>query len=393
MGLRYRGPMKLPREVISLDVETTKTSFKTPEKSRLVIAGCATFKLVRGRKYESVGYEVFYPTDLKALCKKLRDCKGIIIGHNVLQFDLRVLSPHLNVKPLIKKIVDTFAALYLLTGGTKRGYSLNNLSWLNLRKRKTLDIQSLRSLISTGSLRKVITYNKRDCNLTFNIWHKMVQGSHLRISEFEDSRISISLKNYLTGKKSICSTQEWISQSDCLLKNKINEMFRGISEAIEGNVYHSMYCHRCSLNCVFEGFHSVYPGMGNDAPAVTAFCPQCNGSIGHIRSFTHPTLIGVHKGSQERRCIPSDNPVERIIQKRMIQTKSKWQSRRPPSCYDHTVCWTCGNPLSLVDLSVLTRDKLPTCWSCALAHRNYYFHKRRCRVRPGVFRKRSGQSL
>ena len=165
----YSTPRGLPKEICSLDIETWKTSFKKPEKSELAVAGVAIYRL-HEEKYISRGYRAYTIDEIDHLGKFLTGFPGVIIGHNILEFDYRVLRRWIDLDGVIEKTVDTLLFLWMKKNRLAGGLGLRNLSELNLRRTKGDLGQDVGKLWKAGEREQVIQYNRKDCWVTKDLW-------------------------------------------------------------------------------------------------------------------------------------------------------------------------------------------------------------------------------
>ncbi len=206
----------LPEQICSLDIETERTNFKHPESSKLIFAGLRAYSLHKGRYYPRK-HLVFFPAQLKELELFLKRFQGIIIGHNILQFDYRVLRPLLFLDGVIEKSVDTLAFLYNKKNDFC-GLSLGNLAQLNLGKSKTLDGKSISDYWHRGKRKAVVEYNNNDCILAKGIWWWLLSERYIDASYFDYKRYKVINKIFtvsirdceqLTGKKPLFNFKNW----------------------------------------------------------------------------------------------------------------------------------------------------------------------------------------
>lgn len=165
---------RLPKHICVLDLETERADFANPEKSKLAFVGVMPYTL-KNRRYYPSEHRCFLPHQMKELEDFLRRFPGILVGHNLYDFDFRVLRPLISLRGLIEKAVDT---LYILREKNKKrvaGLSLNDVSLINFGTRKLLDGRAIPDLWRRGRFRKVINYNKQDCLLTKTLWFAMVR--------------------------------------------------------------------------------------------------------------------------------------------------------------------------------------------------------------------------
>lgn len=173
---------KLPLKICVLDLETQKTDFKSPEKCELALVGTKIY-ILQEKEYQPQEYMHFLPDQMQELEQFLREFDGIIIGHNILNFDYRVLRPLISLKDVIEKTVDTLAFLYKLNTNQLRGLSLDALAQLNFGKSKTISGGNIPELWQQGQYQEVIKYNENDCALTMELWWQLVKKRSIRVEQ------------------------------------------------------------------------------------------------------------------------------------------------------------------------------------------------------------------
>lgn len=101
-----------------------------------------------------------------------------IVGHNLFEFDYRVLQPYCDddvVQRFGPRTLDTFAALKTASDGDYIG--LDDLARLNLGTGKTLHGSEVPALWRKGQKTKVREYCRRDVEMLREIyWHGKEQG-------------------------------------------------------------------------------------------------------------------------------------------------------------------------------------------------------------------------
>lgn len=118
---------------------------KIPEKNELAVVGIEVYVL-RGNRYRSSGYTPYLKTDLAALESFLHDFSGIVIGHNILNFDYRVLRTAISLEDVIEKTVDT---LWFLRQKDEEGWAtlgLDSLAKTNFGRGKMLNSRKIPEL-------------------------------------------------------------------------------------------------------------------------------------------------------------------------------------------------------------------------------------------------------
>lgn len=143
---------KKKMKICSLDIETSKTNFAVKENCEIAVVGIKIFEKEED-EFIDKGYQSFFDTkeDYQKLEQFLNDFDGIIIGHNIFDFDYRVLAPKIDLRKVISKSADT---LHILAERNKlglRGLSLNNLAKLNLNLKKTFTGGSVADLWKSGN--------------------------------------------------------------------------------------------------------------------------------------------------------------------------------------------------------------------------------------------------
>ena len=100
-----------PGKVCILDLETSKLVKGEPEATPLAFVGTMVYELHDGR-YRPGPHRCFLTDELGRLEELLRDFEGMVLGHNILNFDYEVLKPHISLEGVPEKTVDTLGFLY-----------------------------------------------------------------------------------------------------------------------------------------------------------------------------------------------------------------------------------------------------------------------------------------
>lgn len=242
----------LPKRVCSFDIETTK--------GRFCLGGLLVYTLHDG-KYFPGRYRAYEVQDLSALILFLKDFKGIIIGHNLFEFDYRVLKhecrleniynklsrantgntclPELDLERIIEKSIDTlwFACRQK---GSRGGLRLGNLVRMNLPRAAKGTIGRRFAHYWKHHRKKALAYNKNDCIITHKLWWQMLRSRELNfpIDTEEDSiekilqrfRITDPQARYLTGQRKILTHRQWARK---LFKGGILPTNRAIAGSVQ----------------------------------------------------------------------------------------------------------------------------------------------------------------
>lgn len=189
-------PEGLPKQVCVLDLETEKLVAGDLGKMPLAFVGTMTYELRDGR-YCPSPHQLFLPDELEGLESLLRDLEGLMLGHNILNFDYEVLKPRMSFQGMAEKTVDTLGFLYEkriteplwspMSSDSLEGLSLDNLAQKNLGRGKVISGRSIPKMWREGRKEEVIAYNKEDLILTFSLWHYMVEGQMVVIREQDEA--------------------------------------------------------------------------------------------------------------------------------------------------------------------------------------------------------------
>lgn len=172
----------LPEKVCVLDLEMETVSFQNPEESRLAFVGTQVYSLDNGR-YRPCRPHFFFPEDLHELKAFLQSFGGVLIGHNILQFDYAVLRMYfpdeLISMTVVDKMVDTLYFLYIRNEGafegSLQGLSLDDLAKANFGYGKTIHSKTIPLLWRSGQKEKVFRHNEEDLKLTFKLWWHLIK--------------------------------------------------------------------------------------------------------------------------------------------------------------------------------------------------------------------------
>jgi DEAD/DEAH box helicase domain-containing protein len=132
---------------------------RDPSKLKIAVAGI----LKDGE------YHLFEEKNVKELISMLKKAEKII-GHNIVDFDFKVLSAYCNketIEELNKKAIDTLAILYKLTG---KKLALDHLATKNIGAKKTVESIKIPSMWRNGQKDEVKEYLKNDLKITKDLF-------------------------------------------------------------------------------------------------------------------------------------------------------------------------------------------------------------------------------
>lgn len=108
---RISSKNDLPKKVCVLDLETSKLIRGEPEKTPLAFVGTMVYEL-RDERYRHGPHRYFLLDELGEIEELLRGFEGMVLGHNILNFDYEVLKAHISLEGVREKTVDTLGFLY-----------------------------------------------------------------------------------------------------------------------------------------------------------------------------------------------------------------------------------------------------------------------------------------
>lgn len=118
---------------------------------------------------------------------------GILLGHNIVSFDLPVLKNAMDIY-CIKKYLDNEAYIdtsRILSKKYKERFSLNNLVQHTLKSEKLMESAEAPVMWKAGKYTEVVDYCLKDCELVYDLWkygqnNKVVKGFSLDQEELLD---------------------------------------------------------------------------------------------------------------------------------------------------------------------------------------------------------------
>jgi len=189
---------QLPRSICAFDIETAKTTIRSPEGCEIACAGALIYNRI-GSSWRQADYRWFGAGELPELEKFLRRFPGLIIGYNVFDFDYRVLRPHIPLEAILEKTVDLRLILVdSLDSGRNARLSLASLARMNLGRRKLHESRKMPALWRAGKRQSVLAHNKRDCELTAELWMYLLRQRGLNTAPFVG--VGLPLWHTLTPK-------------------------------------------------------------------------------------------------------------------------------------------------------------------------------------------------
>jgi RNase_H superfamily len=270
----------LPRAICALDIETAKTNLRKPEECEIACVGVLTYKRA-GFSWRRGDYLWFDHEHLASLWAFLKNFEGVIVGHNIFDFDYRVLHRYIQLDGVVEKSVDLRMLLMGVDYRRRARLSLESLTKINLSRRKIYNGRQLPELWRQGQRRKVLAHNKRDCELTAELWQYLVRRRMFctkvligRESEFHYEIDSKSLQ-VLVGKVPQLDHATWrirLQEWGNALRPPNFNSKTYIQEPKAGRrpLFHKVICPECERAFILVARRSRW-----FAPGETIDCPFC----------------------------------------------------------------------------------------------------------------------
>jgi len=302
----------LPTKLLSFDIETSHTSFRRPDKSTLAVAGALEFHLIKSKLiYRRTKYRFFLVDQMQELNDLLNTFDGIILGHNLLNFDYRVLEQHINLESVIPKTIDTLAFIYNRCSHKRGGISLDNLAHANLGKGKTIEGKNISDMWNSGKEEEVIQYNKNDCVLTKNIWWHLVKNGSITTSHhfFGIDKVFLGAEDYpyLLGVKPHLNYEKWKlhieEHGNGIFKKRKILVARIVDAGLnpdERAIFHHLFCSMCGHEFLLATPIGYYL-----AENTLLSCPHCQNSLDAIRAYRGTVVESVTTFSSVKYSLPS----------------------------------------------------------------------------------------
>jgi len=171
-----------------------------------------------GSSWRQANYCWFGAGELPQLEKFLRPFPGLIIGYNLFDFDYRVLHPHIPLEGIVEKTVDLRLLLDSLHSSQNVNLKLASLARINLMRRKLHDSRKMPALWRAGKRQFVLSHNKRDRELTAELWMYLLQRRRVEAAGLvgvgTELWLTLSPKalRMLAGRTRQLTCREWLAR-------------------------------------------------------------------------------------------------------------------------------------------------------------------------------------
>lgn len=250
----------MPTHICVLDLET---SGKKPEVCELYCAGVLPYRR-HGIVWKRGSYLWYGIDQVSELLSSLIEFPGLIIGHNIFDFDYRVLAKYGAVEKLIERTVDLRLLVHSIDRHHRARQSLDSLARLNIRRRKTESAGQIPALWRRGERKKVLVYNRKDCELTAELWMQMIRQRKIRtklsFGRFPENGFEFKLDRkamkILNGKNSQLTVSEWQRRLDewgnAVRPPNFNaKFFLEEPDAEPDSIFHKIHCYKCDRQFIW----------------------------------------------------------------------------------------------------------------------------------------------
>lgn len=211
-----RPVITLPRNVVSFDIETEMVEdWRNREVTPVLFVGWKRypFDAEKGWYDETLPYRWVPAEKLnQSLFDQMGSLDGVIIGHNLLDFDWRVLWQHGDLSRVVDRTCDTLTILRSLHRG--KGLKLDDLGRVNFGERKTCEAQEAIEYFKDPERRHLaLEYNEQDCALVFKVWEQLVRKHKIEIDAGgyrQTLSLTLPLLETLTGNRQQISAAEYL---------------------------------------------------------------------------------------------------------------------------------------------------------------------------------------
>lgn len=333
-----RCPMDLlPRRVLSFDIETSVTKLRKPEESVLAVAGCVTYTRYGQTAYRAGAFRYFTNDRIAELRALLEGFDGLIVGHNVFDFDFRVLRTQIDLSQIVGKTLDLMFFLRSLDSQRRSRLDLARLARFNLKRRKLLGDEDISLLWRNGEYDKVLRRNRRDCELVAELWMKLVRKGQLRTKlrfagerKSDDAIFQMSPDRFavLAGCEPLMTWNEWATRLEKWGSARGDPKWGGktvIEEPTPDGVlvlFHRFICEGCDRHFVLAA--SCRRQFAKDESII---CPFCHASAPVSRRDTLTTggLYGLWAPQHYCAGFPEERFPSVDVARRLIRQMRFWR--------------------------------------------------------------------
>lgn len=174
----------LPPAILSFDIESEMVSdWRNREATNILYAGWIEYQFDHKSNWYTKGkYEWLPAEDMpQKITARLNNFDGIIIGHNLWDFDYRLVWAQFgDLSAAVAKTCDTLTVLRSLHRG--KGLKLDSLARINFDDSKTTSAERAIAFYKDPKMRNLaLSYNEHDCDLVFKTWEQMVREQYIDI--------------------------------------------------------------------------------------------------------------------------------------------------------------------------------------------------------------------
>jgi hypothetical protein len=221
-----RPQIKLPKNVISFDIETEMVAdWSNRELTPVLFVGWKryTYDSQQGWYDQTIPYHWLPVEKLsQSFFDQMGAIEGVMIGHNLFDFDYRVLWQHGDLSAVIAKTCDTLTTLRVAHPRGK-GLKLDDLGKINFEAGKNGTAEDAIRYYKDPDLRQhALDYNEQDCVLVFKVWEQLVRQQTIEIEATSGRKtldVTLPMLEVLTGARPQLTAAEFLAHNPRLLSS------------------------------------------------------------------------------------------------------------------------------------------------------------------------------
>ena len=240
----------------------------------------------------------------------------MIVGHNILGFDYRVLNTVISIEnEILSKTIDTLLILKSINPAGFKGLSLNMLGIRNLNYGKLKTEKSIPKLWREGKEKDVIRYNEEDCNLTFRLWLFLVENSRIT-SKYYEQELPIELnkksKRVLRGEAQFYENKNF----GFITSMELYDFYNYETD------YIICYCNDCNSTTLYE--NRIVRGF---AEFEIIRCQSCNSKLIETRTDGNYRSINIWYGNIKK-SNDYDQQINLAKKNHIVNSRDDWDQSR-----------------------------------------------------------------
>lgn len=187
--------LRIPKRLLSFDIETEMIEDrKHLEDTPVLFAGWQVYEYSPEAKWYAPAGDFQWLPEAKfgdKVNNLLNDFDGLVIGHNLFNFDYQVMWKYGSLEKALPKTCDTYALLKLVYRG--KGLKLDKLG-ANFGEHKTCSAEEAIAYYKNPRTRRLaLEYNAQDCALEAKLWMHLLQQQSIQVIDKNEEPQQIKL--------------------------------------------------------------------------------------------------------------------------------------------------------------------------------------------------------